>query len=542
MPIIWILLFSLFSAALVAAILFFRHQKSVAQKALNSLHELNRELERQVSEKNDLTQRLIGSEERYKRGIEEVGAAIWEWDLVEDTIHVSGLVLKTTGYQENEIGTEPKFFKDLIHQDDFPTLSEGLEQLKKGSKDEVNLEIRHKFKDGKFHWVYSRVTSILDDSGQPCRLVGSFSDISARISAEEERDRLFNLSIDMMAVLGFDNILQQINPAWVRILGWSRDELMGRPLFFFIHPDDQEFSREAFASLHSGQPLEELDMRFRRRNGSYLWLSWSSFPYPDRQVVFSVVKDITHNKMAEQKLLDYQDRLRSLSSQLALVEDRERKELASAIHDGLAQQLFGIRAKVTLMKYPEKLDDLSLLVTETIEIIDDTMNQARSLSFELFPPVLHEVGLDAAINWLAHSYAERTGIECVVSIEGEGPELSIDIRTMAYQSVRELLANVRKHSGAEHCSIILNHVDDFLTILVEDLGHGFDMNASRGGNGSHNKSGGFGLFSIRERMRSVHGRMLVDSSIDNGCRVFLTFPIDSFVQPQLPDSLENSEH
>ncbi len=243
--------------------------------------------------------------------------------------------------------------------------------------------------------------------------------------------------------------------------------------------------------------------------------------------------------MAEQKLLDYQNRLRSLSSQLSLVEDRQRKELASAIHDGLAQQLFGIRAKVTLFKFPQNSDKISELVTETLAIIDETMGQARNLSFELFPPVLHEVGLEAALSWLGHTFSERTGIICTVTAEGQGAELNEDIRTMAFQSVRELLANIRKHSGAESCNIVVNHVEGFQTILVEDPGKGFDIAESRDRTEKNDPRGGFGLFSIRERMRSVHGRMLVDSHPGKGCRVFLTFPN---TVPQAPfTTFENPE-
>ncbi len=481
-----------------------------------------------------------GMEDRHRDSINDVGAAIWEWNLIEGLFIASDLALEVTGYSKETIPKDPQFVFDNIHPDEAQEVLQKIEKIISGQIDEFTVESRILFADQKYHWVNSRVVATRNEAGKVLRMVGSFSDVSARIIAEEERDRLFNLSIDMLAVWGFNGLLQQVNPAWVRVLGWSRDDLMDRPLLFFVHPDDQELTNDAFESIFNGQPIEELDMRFRCRNGSYLWLSWSSFPYPDREVVFSVVKDITHNKMAEKKLLDYQSRLRSLSSQLSLVEDRQRKELASAIHDGLAQQLFGIRAKVTMFKFPQNAKKITEMVAETLTIIDETMGQARSLSFELFPPVLHEVGLEAALSWLGHSFSERTGIACSVSVDGSGPELHEDIRTMAFQSVRELLANIRKHSGAESCAIVVNHVDGYLTVLVEDPGKGFNVTESRDRSGQNDPSGGFGLFSIRERMRSVRGRMLVDSHLGKGCRVFLTFPNISPDNPSL-SSFENPE-
>jgi PAS domain S-box-containing protein len=514
------------SLACIVALVFSHRRKAEAVAQATSLRKLNQDLSLELSDKIKIEQNLPDSEDRFRGGIDDVGAALWEWNLVDNLFFASDLVLKATGYHKEEMNEDPQFMLDLVHSDHKKLITSSLAQLRSGQTDEVTLEIRILFADQQYHWINTRVVAARGDDGQVLRLVGSFSDITARISAEEERDRLFNLSIDMLAVWGFDGILQQVNPAWVRVLGWSRDDLMGRPLLFFVHPEDQDITSEAFDSIFHGQPIEELDMRFRCRNGSYLWLSWSSFPYPDREVVFSVVKDITHNKMAERKLLDYQDRLRSLSTQLSLVEDRQRKELASAIHDGLAQQLFGIRAKVTLFKFPQNSDKLTELVAETLSIIDETMGQARSLSFELFPPVLHEVGLEAALSWLGHQFSERTGIACTVSVEGKGPELNEDLRTMAFQSVRELLANIRKHSEADSCTVTVNHVDGFLTIVVEDPGKGFNVLDSREQSGQNDPSGGFGLFSIRERTRSVHGRMLVDYQPGKGCRVFLTFPND----------------
>ncbi len=527
-----LLLFGL-ALVIVGSFVFNRHQRLRAEAMTASLKKLNRELTLKISENEDITHRLLSSEARLRRGIDDLGASLWELDLVESRLFVSDLVLKATGFTLDDINEDPQFLLELIHPDDRPGVKQSLSDLSSQVQAEVIFEIRILFKDDDYHWVHSRVTANHDESGTALRLVGSFADITIRVSAEEERDRLFNLSIDMLAVWGYDGVLQQVNPAWVRVLGWSRDELMGQPLTFFIHPDDLEITQDAFDSLFQGQPIDELDMRFRCRNGSFLWLSWSSFPYPDREVVFSVVKDITHNKIAERKLLDYQDRLRSLSSQLSLVEDRQRKELASAIHDGLAQQLFGIRAKVTLLKFPDKIE-VPQVVGETLQIIDETMTQARNLSFELFPPVLHEVGLEAALGWLAHQYGATTGISCRLGIEGQGLELPEDIRTMAFQSVRELLANIRKHSGADHCSITISHVDGFLTLMVEDAGNGFDPNSMRHITDPQTVSGGFGLFSIRERMRSVHGRMLIDSKPDKGCRVFLTFPNGELASPSDP--------
>ncbi len=133
-------------------------------------------------------------------------------------------------------------------------------------------------------------------------------------------------------------------------------------------------------------------------------------------------------------------------------------------------------------------------------------------------------GAVRALVWLAHNYSERTGIACHASREGEGEELPEDLRGMAYQCVREVLANVNKHAQATKAEISMTYVDQFLTILVEDDGVGFDLRSQEHPHELTKATHGFGLFSIRERLRSVDGRMLIDSKPGQGTRIFMSFP------------------
>ncbi len=229
------------------------------------------------------------------------------------------------------------------------------------------------------------------------------------------------------------------------------------------------------------------------------------------------------------KLLEYQNRLRVLNHQLVLVEDRQRRQLASAIHDGLAQQLFGIRAKVTLLKYPDKVENPLEIVQEVMDILDRTMQDARNLSFELFPPVLYEMGLEEALDWLVSNFSDRTGIRCRLLTEGDRVNVPEDVRSMVYHCIRELLANVTKHAEAGEVTVRLDYIHHFLTIGVEDDGHGFDVVREESRIPDPGDTQGVGLFSIRERLRVLNGRMLVDSKPGRGCRIFLSFPLDDSV-------------
>ncbi len=512
----------------IAALSYCRNQRLKAVKRARDLISMNEELNSQMRQKEAIAEKLQNSHILLKQGLDGMGATLWAWILASDELQVSKQLLDEMGYSKENVVNKAKDTIALIHPEDRQNVRDSFREMAKNKAEVVDLEFRLLHHNGNFLWVQSRAYATRDENGNIIRIVGSLINITDRLEAEDERDRLFNLSIDLMAVSGFDGFLQQVNPAWVRLLGWSRDELMSHPILFFVHPSDQSIAAEAMDHIASGSPVEDLEFRFRCRDGSYRWLSWSSFPYKDKQLIFSVVRDVTENKQSENQLLNYQTRLRNLSNQMSLIEDRQRRQLAEAIHDGLAQQLFAIRAQVVLLKYPDKVLDYAELVKGILEILDESMRDTRNLSFELFPPVLYEVGLDAALSWLSHNFSNRTKIPCAITIdgEGEGAEIPEDVRAMAYQSVRELLANVQKHSEAKQVNITINHVEDFLTLLVEDDGVGFS-NIERDGDERFSGERGFGLFSIRERLRSVNGRMLVDSHPGKGCRIFLSFPADS---------------
>ena len=466
---------------------------------------------------------LTARSDQLSAGIDGLGAALFFWDMQTQELTMSDLFLEMTGHQRAKLAIGLGNISRFIHPEDLPDARQILAECLEKRTGRCECELRIMFGDQEFHWVQARALVTRDNGGRPVRLVGSLTDISEKVLAEEERDRLFNLSVDMLSVGGFDGSFHQLNPAWVRVLGWSRDDILAKPLLHFIHQDDVQFMVDNLQILKEGEATRGVESRFLCRDGTYRWLSWSSFPYPEHELIFSVIRDVTEQKEAETKVLDFQERLRSLSNQMSLVEDRQRQELATAIHDGLAQQLFGIRAKVTLLKYPDKLADYQTEIQEILEVLDDTMREARNLSFELFPPVLHEVGLEAALIWLARQFRLRTTLTCDVLSDDPEEELPEDLRAMAYQSVRELLNNVYKHAEATAVTISLKQIPGYLTLRIEDNGTGFENNGDRVP--TINQETGFGLFSIRERFRSVGGRMLVNTRPGQGCRVILSIPL-----------------
>jgi predicted ATPase/signal transduction histidine kinase len=248
---------------------------------------------------------------------------------------------------------------------------------------------------------------------------------------------------------------------------------------------------------------------------------------PERVDVLKNVSRILANawarNQAEKELLQYQDQLRSLSSQLLLVEEKERRRMAVALHDNIGHALSS--AVMELEKLKNETEETLSPRLETIHaIIDESIRATHTLTFELSPPLLYDLGLAAALDWLAEKTTKQ--YEIPVRFKEQGTFVDIDESTaiLLFQSVREVLFNMVKHAKATQATIFMKNDGSDLEIAVEDDGKGFDASHP----GAHGDAkGGFGLFSIQERLGSQGGYMEIDSIVGQGTRITLVSPLES---------------
>lgn len=222
------------------------------------------------------------------------------------------------------------------------------------------------------------------------------------------------------------------------------------------------------------------------------------------------------------RLNRHHSRIRSLSSQLLLTEERERRRIATELHDRIGQNLAMSKLKVGLIVQSDGAADLRDDLEAVREMIDQAIQDARSLTFELSPPVLHELGLEPAIQWLAEALTARYGISVVCRTRATSIPTAERYRVLIFQAVRELLINAIKHAKAREVTVILGDVKDHLRIDIQDDGIGFDPS---GINGTSGYNGGYGLFSIRERLATLGGRLDIRSAPGEGTLAVLTIPL-----------------
>jgi len=233
------------------------------------------------------------------------------------------------------------------------------------------------------------------------------------------------------------------------------------------------------------------------------------------------VGDIIDLKEAERELESYQDRLRSLAAQLAMTEERERRHIAVCLHDRIGQGLAVIKLKLENLRGAARDESQNRVIDQLCEVLGAVMQETRALTFEISPPILHELGLVPALEWLADHVQNHFGLPVTVHGEPGAADLDDDVRTLVFRSVNELLNNVVKHARASGASVGVKIGARVLRVSVADDGVGFDPErADRG-----RATGGFGLFSVRERLAFVGGSLDIASSPGKGTCVTLTAPL-----------------
>lgn len=259
------------------------------------------------------------------------------------------------------------------------------------------------------------------------------------------------------------------------------------------------------------------------------------------------------------ELVYSRDQLRALAAELNLAEQRERKRLATELHDHLQQTLVLGKLKMGQGKrLAAEMPALATIIEETDFVFSDALTYTRTLVAELSPPVLRDHGLAAGLKWLADSMSKQ-GQTVTVKVPDESvPALPEAHTTLLFQSARELLMNSRKHADTGEAEVVLDHSEGILILQVRDNGKGFDpaaAAAAAAGTPSGGISSKFGLFSIRERMESLGGSFDIQSSQGQGTTATLTLPLGSSPEAKvlshepgqsntqhLPDSAPGAQH
>ena len=342
---------------------------------------------------------------------------------------------------------------------------------------------------------------------------------------EENYHRIIDLAREGIAI-HVDEKIVFVNHKLVEMLGFEEaSELLGRSVSDLVEPTRREISKELQTTmLTESEELFSIEDVYECKGGQVLPVEVSAIPirYQGQPAVQLTARDISERKKVEAEIWEYQNMLKRISSDLILAEEAQRRNLAIVLHDHLGQSL--AMAKIKIAGALNTVDDETLKAQlKAIETdISDAVKQTRSITYELSPPVLHELGLVVALEWRLEKFSDETGIRTSYEHNAENVQLRNEQQVILFRSVDELLKNVIKHAEASIVLITAQATRYSFLVKIQDNGKGFDTSILTL---KQRKTGSFGLFSIKERIEYLGGVLDIQSETGSGTTVTLNVPI-----------------
>lgn len=365
-----------------------------------------------------------------------------------------------------------------------------------------------------------------------------------RASEERARRVIESMPNALVAVDGRGQIVLANSQA-ERMFGYSRVELIGQPVEVLV-PERFRGQHPAYRSAFMGSPRARpmgmgRDLYGRRKDGAEVPIEIGLNPLDTETGlwVLAAIVDITDRKHAEHALqqlnqtLEQQvavrtaelrrqtDQLRRLTTELTHAEERERRRLSQILHDQLQQLLAAGTMQLDVLHADLSEPRQRQTAREIRELISQAIQESRTLAYELSPPVLRHAGLGAALRWLAAWVRDKYALNVELRVVCDTGQIEHEANVLLYHAVRELLFNVVKHARVHEARITLGRDEGDIQVIVEDQGAGFDADRQ-----SDSLAGGghLGLWSIRERLGVIGGRLSVHSAPGRGTRVEMSVP------------------
>jgi len=487
-----------------------------------------------LTERRQTEEEIRESRDRLSTIITGADVGTWDWNIPDGTVQVNDRFCTMLGYEPGTFGTDVGRFFDSLHPDDLEKVNRLVAAHFAGENEFYRCEFRLRTADGSYKWIHDAGRLIeRDRKERPLRMVGIHIDISDRKLADEAlkaREEEFRSMFELAAVGNAQadpetGRFTRVNKKFCDITGYSEGELLNMAYRDITHPEDRERDTAQIQKVVKGEAATwSIEKRYVRKDGQTIWVSVNGSVLqtdarPHRTIA-SVV-DVTERKFYEEELRAHRAALRNLAAEISLTQEKERRQIADDLHDHIGQNL--ILAKMKLGELNALLPVRHAAAIEQVRtLLDQSLQDTRSLIRDLCPQVLYELGLEAAIDWLVEQAQTKYGLRCVAEISRLKRPIREDRRVVLFQAARELLVNVAKHARATLVKVSLEENDAWVKIRVADDGCGFEPSSITFPESTER---GFGLFSIRERIALLGGELRIDSAPGQGARVTVMTPV-----------------
>jgi PAS domain S-box-containing protein len=469
---------------------------------------------------------LLASSEKYFRSlIEKSSDAIVLLDATGKVLYQSHSTGRITGYSLAEVQSLEGI--ELIHPDDRQedfTMFSRLAQSP-GAVESRTHRFRHK--DGHYLWIEGTYTNLLNDEHIKA-IVYNYHDITDRKRAEQEivLERNFSVSIvnslpGVFYLYDRQGKFMRWNKNFEIVSGYNADEISTMHPLDFFDVDEKDLLVERIDSVFNtghGDVMAHFYTRGKKKIPYYFNGQKATFDNVDYLIGMGI--DITERVKAENELRKRTEEIQKLTAYMERIREEERTRMSREIHDELGQQLTGLKMDASWIT--KKITAEEKLIHEKlvgmIGLIDETMKTVRRISSELRPGILDDLGLIPALEWQTLEFERRTGIESKFQsfITDFHPER--ELSTNIFRVYQEALTNIARHANATKVQTVLEQVNGYITLIVEDNGQGFDMKDIE-------KKNSLGLVGMKERARMFNGELIIDRKMPRGTVVILSIPM-----------------
>jgi len=498
-----------------------------------------------ITAKKEAETKMIKSELKFRSLTENIPGVIYLRNNDENfsTIYLNLRVEELTGFAAEEFLTQKINFSDLYHPNDRERIRIEMEQA---IANETNFSIEYRLRHKTDTWRYVKEDGIpmVQDDGR-ITIEGFIIDITAQKNAErellkvaKENYRLFNTSVNLNAIAGFDGYFKKLSPAWEQLLGWNELELKAKPFSEFVHHEDVNSTKEAAEFISDGNDLLHFENRYRCKDGSYRWLLWSCASDVKNQLIYASAVDITERKKSEEELLRSKQNLEAIAVKLQ-EKNRQLDEFAHIISHNLRSPVGNIKALIGLLDGSSSLLDYQQIF-DKIKTVSSNLGETMNELMETL-----KVKTDTDIPRVEIRFKE-TFDKVVQSLEGELIQRSASITfdfndapkiyySKAYlESIfQNLLSNALKYSSTKRkpeIKVTTSTIDTGLELRVQDNGLGIDLE-KHGGKlfglhktfHEHKDARGVGLFLVKTQVEALGGSIIAESELDEGTTFIIRF-------------------
>lgn len=501
---------------------------------------------------NDVTdlkraqEKLLESEKRFREMADAAPVMMWVTDREGYCVYLNRRWLEFTG-QALEDGMD-NGWAEPIHPDDRQRACDGFNEATE-RRESFRLEYRIRRADGDYRWAIDAGVPWYDADGQFKGFVGSVLDITDRKEAEEalretqERYLLVNDALPVLiSYVDRDLVYRYCNAAYQQWFGLKPEAVVGRRLVDVLGEEAHRAVQPSLKRVFQGEAVS-VDQFMKYSIGQARYVHTEYVPHVDGdgrvRGYYALVEDITARKRTEEELRRLNEelearveertalaekqarQLRRLTMRLSAVEQAERRRLAEVIHGELQQLLTAAMMRLDQMNKIVKDPKVKNLRDQARQLILEATNEARSVTTQLSPPILHHAGLGAAIQWLADWMVEKYGLKVQVEVDENSEPQSEELQGYLFEAVRELLFNVVKHSKIDRARAVMRKQGEDTLIEISDNGVG----AEEGDLEERQETeGGFGLFSIRERLRMAECEVTYKTEPGKGFQARIRVP------------------